>query len=145
MEDAISTSIDKLVFCVDEDAVAEHLAHGDFLGACTSDCKPPASLSSTNTSITSAGTKIVDPSEKLKVKILPNPATSAAEFILRAEGNAHETIQIAVVDMFGKVLHTAKGSAYGDYRFGGKFASGIYIVKVLHGKEISTYKIVKTK
>jgi hypothetical protein len=47
--------------------------------------------------------------------------------------------------MYGKVLHTAKGSAYGDYKFGRQFASGIYIVKVLHGKEISTYKIVKTK
>ncbi|MEP6845190.1 MAG: T9SS type A sorting domain-containing protein, partial [Panacibacter sp.] len=134
-----------VTICVDEDAVAEHLAHGDFLGKCTLNCLPPASVSSSTNSVSYTGTKIVEPTEKLKVKILPNPATGKSEFILRAEGSSNEIMQIVVMDMYGKVIHTAKGSVNGDYRFGAQFVSGMYIVKVLHGKDIATYKIVKTK
>ncbi|CAN5738273.1 hypothetical protein BH10BAC2_BH10BAC2_35130 [soil metagenome] len=131
--------------CVDDDAVAEHLAHGDFLGNCTSNCLPPPSLAGSNTSVSYAGSRVLETKEPLKVKILPNPSTGRSEFTLRAEGNSNETMQIVVIDMYGKIVHTAKGTAYGDYRFGGQFVSGVYVVKVLHNNQVSTYKIVKTK
>ena len=131
--------------CVDDDAVNEHLAHGDFLGNCTSNCLPPPVVSNSTTSVILRSGEIEVPTGKLNVKIMPNPSTGSSEFTLRAEGNANETMQIVIIDMYGKIVYTAKGSAYGDYRFGGQFVSGVYVVKVLHGSDISTYKIVKTK
>jgi hypothetical protein len=131
--------------CVDDDAVAAHLAHGDFLGKCTPNCQPPAIVSGGSGSVSYEGSSVLEIPEKLNVKIMPNPARGGAEFVLRAAGKANETLQVQVIDMYGKVVHTAKGSAYGDYRFGGQFVSGVYIVRVLHGNDVSTYKIVKTK
>ncbi|QEC66926.1 T9SS type A sorting domain-containing protein [Panacibacter ginsenosidivorans] len=133
-----------VTICVDEDAVAEHLAHGDFLGKCTADCLPPASVSSTAASITYTGTKIVDPTtEKLNVKILPNPATSV--FTLVMQSNSNEPVEIVVADMYGKKLYQIKGSITDTYKFGNNFASGMYIVRVMQGLKTQTVKVIKTK
>jgi hypothetical protein len=126
--------------CVDADAVNEHLAHGDFLGKCTPDCKPSYSLSSIVSSDRKSQKtdKITD---MLEVKALPNPATT--EFNLLISGNSKEQVDVTVFDLYGRKVYQAKGSINSAYKFGDKFASGMYIVQVIQGTKISNGQINK--
>jgi hypothetical protein len=86
---------------------------------------------------------VFNPNDSLfKAVILPNPSPSA--FTLITNGNSTERINILVVDMTGKVVYKATGSAGQQYRFGEEFASGMYIVRILKGVHIQNIKIIKT-
>ena len=49
------------------------------------------------------------------------------------------------MDIYGKTVYAATGSVNKVYKFGQNLSSGLYLVKVTQGKEISTIRIVKTK
>ena len=115
-------------------AVAEHLAHGDFLGKCTTSCTP---------SVSSTTPVQINADQAFSVKIAPNPSLPGTPFSLIVTSKNDESIVVKVVDMLGKTVYQTKGSINQTYRFGAQFTSGVYIVQILHGTELSTYKIVK--
>src|SRR6266496_342900 len=125
--------------CVDSSALAEHLAHGDFLGACPKNGCSPAISSSSSSSVSIA---TIPASKAFNVKIMNNPSFGGTEFRLTVEGDAKEPVNISVTDMYGQRVFTTKGTANDTYRFGTGFSSGTYIVQVMQGKDIKTYKVV---
>ncbi len=128
--------------CVDSSALAEHMAHGDFIGACPKNGCSPAISSSSSSSVSIA---TIPASKAFNVKIMNNPSFGGTEFKLTVGGDAKEPVNISVTDMYGQRVFTTKGTANDTYRFGTGFSSGTYIVQVMQGKDIKTYKVVKGK
>jgi len=95
---------------------------------------PPAIAGSTSSISATA-------KNSLSLMALPNPTRTA--FTLNLQSSSKEKVQIIVTDMFGKKLHQTTGSATQQYTFGREFASGMYIVQVIQGKETRTLKLVK--
>ncbi|HPH86133.1 MAG TPA: T9SS type A sorting domain-containing protein, partial [Ferruginibacter sp.] len=80
----------------------------------------------------------------LQVNAFPNPTVN--EFSLMIEnGNPDEPIQIVVMDLNGRKMYEAKARLHEKKIFGRDFMSGVYIVKVVQGKDIQTLKLIKAK
>ena len=60
-------------------------------------------------------------------------------------GNPDEPIQIVVMDLNGRKMYEAKARLHEKKIFGRDFMSGVYIVKVVQGKDIQTLKLIKAK
>jgi len=132
--------------CVDESAVAEHLAHGDFLGKCTADCLPPVyttQMSATadlNARDIAEGTTVV---KTLSVKLAPNP--TANYFTLKMQSASHEEVSVTVVDVAGRVIekrtHLAPNTTI---RLGDHYRAGVFIAEVVQGNEKVSLRMIKT-
>lgn len=78
----------------------------------------------------------------IKVHVLPNP--SLADFKLTIEGgDDRHTVEIIVIDMLGKTIYHTRGSVNDNFSFGKNFTAGIYIAKVLNGRNVQIVKLVK--
>ncbi len=78
----------------------------------------------------------------LKVSITPNP--SSRQFTLQVNSTRKESVQIRVMDVNGRTVHTIKGISEKIYRFGEQFAPGLYMIEVRQGEEVKTLKAVKS-
>lgn len=78
----------------------------------------------------------------IEVIVLPNP--SPTEFTLIINSNSNAKAEIVVTDMAGRIVYKASGSANQQYRFGNRFASGMYMVRVMQGLKVRTVKVIKT-
>jgi hypothetical protein len=125
-----------VTLCVDSSAVAEHLAHGDALGACP---KNGCGNSYYNQSPVLAQTL----GDKLQVKIMPNPTDRGIPFNLTTKGGNNQEVEIRVLSTLGQVVYGTKGASNETYRFGSQFMSGIYFVEVIQGKDIQIFKVMK--
>ena len=126
--------------CVDESAVAAHLAHGDFLGKCTPNCVAPVYNTGINSQLilTESGSQTND---ILKVKAWPNP--SGHEFTLLVEGSSAEKFVITVYDVLGRKVRRIEKSNGQLIRFGEELKAGIYLVEVIQGANRKAIKLVK--
>ncbi|MCW3094059.1 MAG: Por secretion system C-terminal sorting protein, partial [Ferruginibacter sp.] len=125
--------------CVDQSAVAAHLAHGDFLGACTANCvappRPPASraaipLTTTNTA------------RELLVNVMPNPTTTFFNVIIK--GRDASPVTVRVMDVYGRLIQLhEKIGAFSTLQIGDKWPGGTYFVEVLQGGERKVIKVIK--
>ncbi len=79
----------------------------------------------------------------LSVRVAPNPSKSG--FTLITKSSKKENLQIKVLDMQGRQVHAAAGSANQTYRFGSHFAPGMYAVEILQGARIQTIKVIKSE
>jgi hypothetical protein len=129
-----------VTICVDSNAVAEHLAHGDFVGKCGTG---PSACVAPNQLRTAQSLGDHNTNEKLSVKILPNPSVMGTDFTLTATGKTSQDVQIRVLNMLGKTVYSTMGAANQTYKFGGNFISGIYIVEVIQGTDVQRVKVVK--
>jgi hypothetical protein len=135
-----STKNPWVTICVDQDAVPEHLAHGDCYGPCPKTGNPSC-VTSTSTSSVSVGT--LPQSKPFNVKVTNNPSFAGSEFGLSVQGDNKESVNIIVTNMFGEKVFTTKGAVNTTYRFGANWRSGTYIIQVIQGKNIKTIKVVK--
>jgi hypothetical protein len=77
----------------------------------------------------------------LTIKAWPNP--SEHQFTLNIESNSNEPVMLKVYDMYGRVVHSVKGTANRQYSFGNYFVSGAYIAEAIQGVNRSTVKLIK--
>jgi hypothetical protein len=77
----------------------------------------------------------------LNVNVSPNPSNSI--FNLKLEGNFLGAVEVQVWDIYGKVVYHIKSSADQTYKFGESLIAGVYILKILHGSEMQSVKLVK--
>jgi parallel beta-helix repeat protein len=79
---------------------------------------------------------------RYKVNLYPNPTTNY--FIIKVTKATKDVpLYLTVLDSFGKVVYSLKGSIYTSYSFGHTFRSGTYYVKTQLGSTTYTYKVVK--
>jgi predicted outer membrane repeat protein len=121
--------------CVNESAVAAHLAHGDFIGNCTPDCVAPVY---TRGAITEENPFS---SDKIQVKVIPNPTDSY--FTLDVESSSNEKIVVVVYDVLGRVVKHIGNSEGQLIRFGEDLKVGSYMAIVRQGNNTKTVKLVK--
>ena len=116
--------------CVDEDKVAEHRAHGDFVGKCNIDCKAPLQKL-----ITVAADPVGE--GKLSLKVIPNPTTNY--FNLKLNSASREKITVKVLDVSGRVVDIRNNiAANSTLELGNKYHNGLYFAEVMQG----TYRVV---
>ncbi|CAN5779971.1 hypothetical protein BH10BAC3_BH10BAC3_01050 [soil metagenome] len=126
--------------CVDQDAVNEHLAHGDFLGKCTSNCIAP--------SITVATIQnpppIVNAEEgKLSLKVIPNPTSNY--FTMVVDSRSIEEYKLTVLDATGRIIEQKiYGIGNRNLEIGHNYLPGIYIAEIVQGNERKIIRLIKT-
>jgi hypothetical protein len=81
--------------------------------------------------------------QQLDAKVAPNP--TATKFTVILSGNSNKPVELRVVDMYGRSVYYARGSANQSYEFGERFTGGVYIVQILQGELVKTLKVVKAK
>lgn len=79
----------------------------------------------------------------LSISVAPNP--SKTNFVLTVNGNSNAPVELRVTDMYGRVVHRARGTANQQYIFGETFAAGMYVAEVLQGRETKTIKLIKAR
>jgi uncharacterized repeat protein (TIGR03803 family) len=77
----------------------------------------------------------------LRVSIHPNP--SADNFNVMVSTPDAQPIQMVVTDQYGQVINTYDISAEIPVRVGSELNRGIYIMKIIQGKEITMQRMVK--
>jgi hypothetical protein len=55
----------------------------------------------------------------------------------------HERVQLKVYNVNGQEAYSTQGFSDRDYRFGERFAPGVYMVELIQGSNRSTFKLVK--
>jgi Secretion system C-terminal sorting domain len=126
--------------CVAPDAVAAHLAHGDFLG----DCPPvgcvnpnPGNITVPTTAKTTGGfsTHLFEP------KVYPNPSIN--NFRLQVVTSDKEDINVTITDILGRQVRNMKVKPYQQIEFGNDLKKGIYMIHVKQGDHFKTIKLQK--
>jgi len=79
----------------------------------------------------------------LSISVAPNP--SKTNFVLTVNGENNTPVELRVTDMYGRVVHRARGTANQQYIFGETFAAGMYVAEVLQGRETKTVKLIKAQ
>ena len=127
--------------CVDESAVASHLAHGDFLGNCTPNCLPPVYTTGLGTVTTDAMAEAA-PINDFHVHAYPNPTEN--QFTIQVDGGSNEKVLVVVYDAVGRMVKKIeKADNSSQIRFGEDLKVGAYFVEVRQGVNRKTIKLVK--
>ncbi|RYY71959.1 MAG: T9SS type A sorting domain-containing protein, partial [Chitinophagaceae bacterium] len=123
--------------CVDQSAVAEHLAHGDFVGLCTADCVAPANL------VAAAPLPGGTPQDvPFNVTVSPNPTVSNFKFQIVT--NSNEVIQVVIYDVLGKIVDaTSTSNRSTTVSLGDKLRGGTYVAAITQGKMRRLIKLIK--
>lgn len=107
-------------------------------------------ISGANSSLTSANTsqkgemeiKASAVSNGLDVTVFPNP--SAGDFTINLNAKStKEKITIHIIDMYGRIIETRNLPANSTVRFGDRYRSGTYFVRIMQGKEHKEIKLIK--
>ena len=125
--------------CVDDDAVAEHLAHGDFLGNCTANCVAPPMA---RAAIQNQETAVRPEEGKISIKVLPNPASYY--FTMGIQSTNKEKVKLTILDITGRVIEQRTDViANGVLQLGHKYHPGIYIAEIIQGNERIILRLIK--
>ena len=123
--------------CVDQSAVQEHLAHGDFLGNCTPNCVAPVVVAKAATAVS----ELVGDG-KLSLKVIPNPSSTAFNLVLRSASK--ENINIRVIDVTGRIIEVKNGvRPNSTLQLGSKYYTGFYFAEIMQGQEKVVVRLLK--
>ena len=81
------------------------------------------------------------PDGALEVTLSPNPTKN--QFMLTAHSKSKQPVTIRITDAIGKINYENKGLPEQPFRFGEKFANGLYLIEVRQGDKVKTVKAVK--
>ena len=126
--------------CVNESALADHLAHGDFVGSCTPNCVAPIQTRGAIVEAAPIETSPVSPG-LLRVKVIPNPTDNY--FTLAVESGSNEKMVVIVYDALGRKVKHMENSGGQLIRFGEELRVGYYVAIVRQGNNTRTLKLVK--
>jgi hypothetical protein len=123
-----------ITMCVDESDVAAHLAHGDFLGKCTADCKPPKTSNSLANTLNKADAVNA-------LKLYPNPNRGQFVVQLNLGDKINATAKIQLIDMTGKTVQTENatinyGSLQKTINMSSSLTKGIYMVRIIVNDQV---------
>ena len=128
--------------CVDESAVASHLAHGDFMGNCTPNCVAPVYTTGLGIVSNDLMAEAAPTTDNFHVKAYPNPSEN--QFTIQVEGGSNEKVQVSVYDAVGRLVKKIeKTDNSSQIRFGEDLKIGAYFVEVRQGVNRKTIKLVK--
>jgi hypothetical protein len=131
-----------VTICVDESAVAAHLAHGDFFGKCNNACMPSVVNTESSGRIQNQVIAEAVQSTELQITAFPNPSENQFTVILK--GGTSEKVNIVVYDAVGRIVkRLVNADPYSQIRFGNELKVGVYIVEVRQGASRKTVKVVK--
>jgi len=115
--------------------IADHLGHGDMLGACSDEGQ------SVTAREIAAENLAKDP---LSVRVLSNPSTSYFE--LQISGGDASNVQLKVYDLQGRVVETKPSlQSNRTLRLGMLYRSGMYVVQIVQGTQTQILRLVKDK
>jgi hypothetical protein len=128
--------------CVDESSLADHLAHGDYVGSCTSDCMD-GNINNSARSISPDGA-VMDFGEEISVSVYPSPVESLLSVSVSNPEN--QSVKMNLMDMKG-VSMLSKPPVFspgGVYQVDmEQLARGLYILRVNVGVVTKTVKVIK--
>jgi hypothetical protein len=113
------------------------------LNGCTTAVRTPVLARILNCRLANGETDNSDGEVVELTEILPNP--SETNFNLIVHSIEEKTITISVMDINGQVVQEGKTNTNEPYIFGDEFSAGVYVVKVINGEDIKTYKVMKIK
>jgi hypothetical protein len=127
--------------CVDESDVAAHLAHGDFLGKCTADCKPPKTSNSLANSLNKADAAL---------KLYPNPNKGQFVVQLNLAEKMNTTAKIQLIDITGKTVQTEdavinSGVLQKTINASSTLTKGIYMVRIVINDQVYKTEMIYQK
>jgi hypothetical protein len=128
--------------CVDETSLADHLAHGDFVGICTSDCMD-GSRNPWLRTITRDGT-VINHGDEVSVGVYPSPMKSFVSITVSNPDN--QPVRMKLMDMTGVSMLSRQPvlSSEGVYHVDTEQLSrGLYILRVQVGMATKTVKLIK--
>ncbi len=118
---------------IGSDGVADHLAHGDFLGGCTVVAR---SVSPSNLLTEQAATK-------LSARVFINPSPNY--FTLELNSKAGIGLELKVYDLNGRMIESKQLSQKTQMlRIGNDYQPGMYIVEIVQGKEKQILRLMKS-
>ncbi|MES1224300.1 MAG: T9SS type A sorting domain-containing protein [Bacteroidota bacterium] len=86
--------------------------------------------------------EVMEAAKELEVKATPNPANTNFNVYVRSN-NLKDKIIMQVMDMYGRIIEARNVTADSMIRFGDKYRSGAYFVRIMQGKEHREIKLVK--
>jgi hypothetical protein len=122
--------------CVDQSAVAAHLAHGDYIGSCLPLCATPTIH--TKVVITE---KKSDELTEFEVIAYPNPTDH--QFNLIIKGGSDEKVEVLVYDSLGRMVKHIDNSDGQQIKFGEGLPTGTYIAIISQGINQKTVRLIK--
>ncbi|MEP6795038.1 MAG: T9SS type A sorting domain-containing protein [Saprospiraceae bacterium] len=120
--------------CVSENSANTHLAHGDFLGPCSSCSQNYTGEMINDEPFEGAVTEGV-------MKLFPNPTSD--EFILRIEPSEEFKVAVRITDILGKTWETVI-TVDPEIYLGQHLPPGIYYAELIRGEERKVIRLMKT-
>ena len=122
--------------CVDESAVAAHIAHGDFLGKCTTNCTNPAL-----TKPVVIGKELIVDSTEFNAIVYPNPSNH--QFNVGVSGGNEEQVEVVVYDMLARLVKKIVKPTAKEIQFGEELPSGEYLLLIRQGSNQKAMNVIK--
>ena len=135
-----STKNPCVTLCVDESAVAEHMAHGDYMGTCLPNCATPAA----NAKVAADTEGVIEVSKDVFVDVYPNPVKSM--LTIQVANPFNKNVIMHMMDATGRTMMVkeAEPTADGMYQIDTEsLQSGLYLLKLKVGNYSKTIKVMK--
>jgi hypothetical protein len=114
--------------CIDNNAVATHLAAGCSLGECIGSRNAPSAIE----------TEVTD----FKIDIIPNPSNNYFNLVINT--NDISPVSVRIMDVLGRVVEIKNNMAVSEkYTFGNGLKPWMYLAEIIQGKNRKVIRLVK--